>query len=355
MINHYAIDLFSDTNSGLSEGMRQAMASAEVGNEVAGEDPTVNRLLEKCCKEFNKEAAVFLASGALCNTLCFRAWCSSPGQGIIIESTAQPLLKNPTIFSGVVSATPLVIKGHGGKFTSKELKNVLEKNQGYNMPTPALVSIENPTNFGGGGIWSLKELEEVYQYSYDQHLPVHTDGARMMMAHLKTGIPLKDYAALTDSLYIDFCKCVGAPMGSVILGSKEFIDKIWFHKFQLGGYLHKAGILAASCLYGWEHQLPLMASVISLSKNLATELSKRPFVEINPTKVEINIIYLSLKNLSISASVFQRKLEAFRIRVLATGPNQLRLILHSDINEKHIFQITEAFDQIGTHHMLSGL
>ncbi len=344
------IDLFSDTNCDISPGMRQAMANAKVGNEVAGEDPTVNHLIERCCDYFNKEAGVFLISGSQCNILAYRAWCKSPGMGIIIEHLSQPVLKNPTIFSGLVHGTPILIEGTDGTFSPTQLKNVIKENQGYNQPQPAVVSIENPTNFGGGVIWKEGVLSSVIEVSRDHKLPIHIDGARLLTATtvMNSNSFLKNQSN-ADSIYIDFCKCVGAPMGSVLLGSKDFIDCIWFHKFQLGAYMHKAGSIAAACLYGWDYQLFMMKNVVTQIRKLATTLAGLPFLEVTPP--QINILYVTLKKLKISAFQFQKEMLHFNIRLLAVNDKKLRIIFHLDVQEYIIDRIVESFQKVGNQYL----
>jgi threonine aldolase len=161
MPQKFKIDLFSDANCSLDKNMREYMCNAEVGNEVAGEDPTVNLLLDKVRNLTGKEDAVFLHSGSMCNILAFRAWCKRPGDGIIFEKTAHPILRNNTIFTGVVQAQPILIAGNRGIYTAQQLERELDKFFGYNNSTPCLVTVENPTNYGGGAIWSLDELHSV--------------------------------------------------------------------------------------------------------------------------------------------------------------------------------------------------
>jgi len=235
MKQKFKIDLFSDTNCSISKGMREYMCNAEVGNEVAGEDPTVNLLLDKVRYLTGKEDAVFLPSGSMCNTLAFRAWCKRSGDGIIFEKTAHPVLKNSTIFTGIVQAQPILIDGNRGIYTAQQLESELDKFFGYNNSNPCLVSVENPTNYGGGAIWSLDQLHSICNIAKKYSIPTYMDGARLLVAEVKTGIPIRKYAEPFDALFIDFCKSLGAPMGAVLAGSKNFIKDVWFYKFTFGG------------------------------------------------------------------------------------------------------------------------
>jgi threonine aldolase len=344
MANPFRIDLFSDTNCSTPKGMRQAMAQAEVGNEVAGEDPTVNLLLERVCDILGKEAAIFLPSGSMCNTLSFRTHCRRPGDGIVFEQTSHPILKNNTIFSGLVQATPILLEGKNGTFTADQLVPILERDYGYNEVCPALISVENPTNYGGGAIWSLNELKAVSQLSKKHAVPIHMDGARLFVIQAKNGTPLEEYAQMADSVFVDFCKTLGAPMGAVLAGSKDFIDEVWFHKFQFGGYMHKAGFLAAACLYGLDHHLELIPELIQNAESLANGLSELLFYDVE--FLETNIVHLKTTHPTLSAYEIEAKLAEQRIRVHAYEHNMIRMIVHLDIKPPEILEIVENFGHL---------
>jgi threonine aldolase len=350
MKKRFRIDLFSDTNCSVSDDMRAFMCDAEVGNEVAGEDPTVNLLLERVCDLIGKEAAVFFPSGSMCNALAFRTWCRQPGNGIILEKTAHPFLKIPSMFSGFLQAQPILIHGERGKFQANQLESVMRQEKyysGYNDPKACLVSVENPTNYGGGAIWTVKQLTTVCEVAKAFGIPTHMDGARLLLAQEKTGIPAKDYAKPFDSVFIDFCKIVGAPMGAVLCGTKDFIDAVWFHKFQIGGYMHKAGILAAACLYGLDHNLKKIPTVLKNTQLLAQALSDLPFIKINMEHVETNVILMETTHEAMSAYDFESKLKKLGIRVHAYDLCNIRLMLHFDIDSKDITDIRNAFEAVG--------
>ena len=347
MHKKFKIDLFSDTNCSVTPSMRKYMCNAEVGNEVAGEDPTVNLLLEKICNLTGKEDAVFLPSGSMCNTLAFKAWCKRSGDGIILEETAHPVLKNNTIFTGVVHAQPLLIKGIRGIYTAHQLESILDKFFGYNDSYPSLISVENPTNYGGGAIWTPEQLLGISEVAKKYAIPTYMDGARLLIAQEKTAIPIKEYVNSVDSVYLDFCKSVGAPMGAVLAGSKNFIKNVWFYKFQLGGFMHKAGILASACLYGLEHHLPIISDVLKNTLILANRLNKLSFIHIDLDHVEINIMLIHIRHPSLTAFEFEEKLAKQGIRVHAFSINKIRIITHFDIGLKEIEYIQNTFRKIG--------
>ncbi len=347
MKQKFKIDLFSDTNCSISKGMREYMCNAEVGNEVAGEDPTVNLLLEKICYLTGKEDAVFLPSGSMCNILAFRSWCKRSGDGIIFEKTAHPVLKNKTIFTGIVQAQPILIDGNRGIYIAQQLESELDKFFEYNDSNPCLVSVENPTNYGGGAIWSLDNLHSVCNIAKKYSIPTYMDGARLLVAEVKTGVPIKKYVEPFDALFIDFCKSLGAPMGAVLAGSKEFIKDVWFYKFQFGGYMHKAGILAAACIYGLEHNIQLLHTVLENTRLLSNYLHQLPFIKIELEHVETNIILLTIEHEHLTAADFEKELEKMSVRVYAFDRAKIRIVMHFDIGLTEVEYIKNAFEEIG--------
>lgn len=343
MSKRYTIDLFSDTNCSMGLGMRQAIMNAEVGNEVAGEDPTVNRLLEVCCELLGKEAAVFMPSGTMCNGVGFRALCDRPGDTILLDKTSHPLHKASGLLAGLCHAVPCLLEGERGIFTAKQVREVLERPLGYNVSMPRVLSIEQPTNLGGGAIWPLKTIHEVCHLASSYGLKTHMDGARLLNVVAVTGTSARDYAAPFDCVWIDFCKTLGAPMGAVLAGSKELIDKVWYYKFQQGGGMHKAGILAAACLYGLHHHFPKLKKVHKMAKYLGTLLSQIPYVDLNPDLIETNIILLKVTHPTLSAYQIEALLAKESIRVLAVDAQKIRLITHLDIKGEDSEKVANVF------------
>ncbi len=346
MLQKYKIDLFSDTNSELSSGMRAYMMEAEVGNEVAGEDPTVNRLLDRVCDLLGKEAAVFMPSGTMCNGVAFRVLCQRPGDTIILDKTAHPLHKASGLISGLVQSVPYLVDGKRGVFTTEQIQPIIEKPFGYNISQPRVVSIEQITNLGGGAIWPLNTIQDVCSFAHKNGLKTHMDGARLFGAVVETGIPAATYARSFDSVWIDFCKGLGAPMGAVLAGSKEFIEEAWYYKFQQGGGLHKAGILAAACLYGLDNNLPRLKEAHETTQELAKLLNNIPGIILDPQVVEANIILLKVEQSKSTAFFLEKELKKRSIRTLAVDTNTLRMIGHMSITKENIQTVYEAVSDI---------
>ena len=343
----YKIDLFSDTNTNPSLEMRRAMCEAEVGNEVAGEDPTVNVLLEKVCDLLGKEAAVFLPSGTMCNGIAYRALCKRPGDLIILDHTAHPVTKTSGIITALAQAQPYLVVGERGIFSAKQIEPVISAPRGYNIPCPRVVSVEQTTNFGGGAIWPLQTIKEVCSLAHSYDVSTHMDGAHLLNAVVETGVTASQYAEGFDSVWVDFSKTLGAPMGAVLAGSQSFIDEAWYYKFQQGGGMHQAGILAAGCLYGLNYNIQKIPEMHLLAKEFAKLLSELSFINIDARKVETNIIIFEVNHPYLSAFQFEQRLHEKSIRVLALDDARIRMMTHLDISLPEIHEVFSAIREIG--------
>ena len=348
----FEIYLFSDTNTNPSLEMRQAMCAAEVGNEVAGEDPTVNKLIETVCDLLGKEAAIFLPSGTMCNGIAYRVLCQRPGDLIILDKTAHPFIKS-SLISGLAQAQPYCVEGKRGIFSAKQIESIISAPRRYNISCPRVVSIEQTTNFGGGAIWPLKTIEEVCSLAHHYGVYTHMDGAHLLNAVVETGISAAEYSSQFDSVWIDFSKSLGAPIGTVLAGSRAFIDEAWYYKFQQGGGLHQAGILAAGCLYGLQHHYQRLPEIHSYAKQLAKLLSDVPFLKIDPDEVQTNIIIVEVNHLQLSALHFEQALRERGIRVLALDETHIRMMTHLDISLSDIRMVFTTICEVGEEKLIT--
>lgn len=345
------IDYFSDTNIKPSKAILEYMMRAEVGNEAAGENPTVNQLIDKVCKLLGKEAALFLPTGTMANTIAFRVHCNRPGDIIVLDKTSHPLRVQSGSIGGLVNANAYPINGIRGIFNKEQIMPIVNRGQGRNLPRIRLLSIEQTTNFGGGAIWSLEQLKDICDYVHANSIATHLDGARLFNAHVAMGISVKEYARYFDSVYLDFTKGLGAPIGAILAGSKEFIEEAWYYKFQQGGSMHQSGILAASCIYALDHNVTRLADDHKMTTMLAEGLSQIPQIEINPKEYATNIIFFSLQNTSHTANNFVDILrQQSKIRMLAID-NKIRAILHMDISfddvQKTLEEISKVLGSVG--------
>jgi threonine aldolase len=347
MIKKYRIDLFSDTNTNPSSAMRAFMCHAEVGNEVAGEDPTVNRLLDRVCELLGKEIAIFLPSGTMCNGIAYRVLCKRPGDLIILDKTAHALNKEAGIIPGLAHATAYAVEGERGIFTASHIEPILTQTAGYNVCCPRVVSVEQTTNFGGGAIWPFQTLKDVCDLAHNHQLSTHLDGARLFNAVAETGIAASEYCSLSDSVWVDFSKSLGAPMGAVLAGSKAFIDEAWYYKFQQGGGMHQVGMMAAGCIYALDNNMNKLKTLHVYTRKLSDLLSTLSFIKIDTENVETNILLFNIVHPFLNAYDFEFLLKEKGIRVFALNQTTLRAILHLDITEANMSDVFHTLKKIG--------
>ena len=247
------IDLSSDTATKPSAGMREAIRTAEVGDEQKGEDPTVNRLLQMVAELMGKEAALFLPSGTMCNLVAIKTL-TQPGETILVENLAHILRMESggaALASGVIVDT---IDSEHGQFSPQDVLRVVPAPLVYKPPATVLC-VEQTHNFRGGTTWTVAELEAVGSVAHENGLALHMDGARLMNAVVACGEPARSFAAPCDSVWLDFTKGLGAPMGAVMAGSHEFIERARRYKHLFGGAMRQAGMIAAGCIYALQHNV----------------------------------------------------------------------------------------------------
>jgi threonine aldolase len=333
------INLFSDTQTKPSAAMRKAMLEAEVGDEQRGEDPTVNALCERVADLLGKEAAIFLPSGTMCNEIALLVHCR-PGDEILCDRTSHILnyeAGGPAALAGAVM-TP--IDGKRGVYSAEQLKAAIRPEHRYG-PRTRVVEIENTANMGGGRIWPMQTLNAVTDVAKENGLIVHLDGARLMNAVVASEISAKDYAAGSDTAWIDFSKGLGAPVGAALAGSKDFIEEAWRWKQRLGGAMRQAGIIAAAGLYSLDHNIPLLAADNENAKIFAEKIANSTRFAIDPKTVDTNIVIFELAN-GEDAQVFCNRLEVEAgVRIGAIGPSTLRAVTHLDVNKKSVVAAAE--------------
>ena len=336
------IDLYSDTSTKPTLGMRAAMAAAEVGDEQHGSDPTVNRLLERSRELLGKEAALFLPTGTMCNLVGVKAW-TQPGQTVILERRAHILRMESggaAVASGVILET---IDSEHGQFTAEDVRQAMPMDMIYTPPA-SLLCLEQTHNFGGGTVWPLAQLDEVCDAAHELGLAVHMDGARMMNAVVASGVAAADFAAPCDSVWIDFTKGLGAPMGAVLAGTAEFIERARRFKHVFGGAMRQAGIVAAGCLYALDHHVERLQVDHDNARLLAQGLAAIPGLVIT-SRVDTNILYFDPAGAGISAVDFQaamleRGVNFSRVR------EQMRAVTHLDVARDDVLQAVEAVEAL---------
>ena len=333
------IDLRSDTITQPTPAMREAMARAEVGDDVFGDDPTVARLEARTAEILGKEAAVFTPSGTMANQLALRAH-TEPGDEILVDANAHIYYYEsgaPAALAGVMCRC---LPGVRGVFTAADVEAALRPADQHFAPT-RLVCIENTHNRGGGSVWPIERIREVAEVSRARGLRLHLDGARLWNASVATGIPERDYAAHFDSVSVCFSKGLGAPVGSALCGTREFIQRARRFRKMYGGGMRQAGILAAGALHALEHHRARLAEDHANARSLAEGLSRLPGLELDPAAVQTNIIFMRVRKLP--AASFVRSLDEAGVRVLALGPDSIRAVTNLMVSSGQIPAALEIF------------
>lgn len=325
------VDLYSDTLTRPTEGMRQAMARAEVGDEQKGEDPSVNRLLERVADLLGKPAAVFLPSGTMANQISLAVHCR-PGDEFYCDRTAHPLHSEAGGASAIAGAQPRALDGERGVYSGAQLEAALSPGSRY-APRSRLVWVEQTANLAGGTCWGSRQLKDVTEVAGAGGLATHLDGARLLNAVVATGVPASTMASAFDSVWIDFSKGLGAPVGAALAGSEEFIDEAWRWKQRLGGSMRQAGVLAAAAGYALDHQVERLADDHALARRLATGLAGVDGIELDPASVDTNIVVFGVGGYPGGAAAFtSRLLEGHAVRASAGSHGRVRMVTHHDVS-----------------------
>jgi len=324
------IDLYSDTNSKPTPAMRRAMAEAEVGNEQAGEDPTVNRLCRMTAELLGKEDAVFLPSGTMCNQIAFRVWCE-PGDEVILDRIAHPANSEAGGPSAMAGASMYTIDGVRGMFTAEQVRGAIREEK-RNTARSRVLAVENTVNFGGGAIWPLPQLQEACAAAKERGLKTHMDGARLMNAVVASGVSARDFAAPCDSVWIDLSKALGCPVGAVLAGSREFIDRAWRFKHQWGGAMRQAGIIAAAGVYALENHVERLAEDHANAKSFARAVAQIPGVKLCFDTTETNIVLFDVSGTGKRVPEVAEKMRAKGVRMLPRNEREFRAVFHLDVD-----------------------
>jgi len=334
----HALDLRSDTLTKPSEGMREAMASAEVGDDVFGEDPTVNELQRYAAELMGMEAGLFVPSGTMGNQLAMMAHCQR-GDEVIVGWGAHSYLYEGGGAS-VLAGVQIQVVGTGGYFSPAELSASIhpEDRSGHCAPT-TLMMIENTHNRGGGKWMSPEELEALSVVAQEAGVARHIDGARLWNAVTAANRPPRDWAQHVDSLTFCLSKGLGAPVGSVLCGDRAFIQRAHRYRKMLGGGMRQAGVLAAAGVYALKHQVEDLKVDHSRATRLAELLATRPGVEVNLSGVQSNILLFT--PLRVSPAQACADLSPY-VKILPFGVGQVRAVLHRDVTEDAFQLASEA-------------
>ena len=326
------VNLYSDTQTRPTDGMRQAIAGADVGDEQRKEDPCVNLLQERVAELLGHEAGLFLPSGTMCNGIGFRLHIRAGGDELLLHRWSHPIVAEAGGPAELAGAMVNRLDGDGGMFTAEAMEEALWPEDRY-MPRSRLVSVEQTTNMGGGRVWPLEQLQAVLGVARTHGMRAHLDGARLLNAVVASGVPAADYASGFDTAWLDFSKGLGAPVGAVLCASRELIDEAWRWKQQMGGSFRQSGIVAAGCLYALDHNIDRLAEDHENASVLADGLIELGCEVIQP---DTNIVIFAAPDEFVEAMA-ERGVE-----LSGTPDGRVRAVTHLDVDRAGIEQALEA-------------
>jgi threonine aldolase len=338
-----AIDLRSDTVTKPSPEMRQAMFEAEVGDDVYGEDPTVNLLEKRAAEIFGREAALFVPSGTMGNQIAIKLH-THHGQEIVCHERAHVFEYEMAMmahFSGVV---PRTVAAADGILSWKHIEPKLRP-KSYHGAKTGLITLENTHNMGGGTVMPPEIFDEVCDKAHAAGLPVHLDGARVFNAAVALEIPVAKLTSKADTVMFCLSKGLGAPVGSMLVGRAELMEHGRIYRKALGGGMRQAGILAAAGLIALEQGPQKLAEDHANAKFLAEGLARIPGFKIDPARVQTNIVMCDVPGIGMTAYELAHKLEANGVRASGYGPQLIRFVTHVDVNRE---QCAEALEIIAS-------
>lgn len=338
------INLISDTVTTPTKGMLAAMMSAKVGDDVFKEDATVNALEEKTAALFGMEAALFFPSGTMANQTAIKVH-TQPGEQLICDHYAHIFNYEGGGVSFNSGVSCKLVEGHRGMITAKQVTAAINPPDFYHSPLTTLVSLENTTNKGGGAIWDFQEMKAIKEVCTAHGLKFHLDGARLWNALAVTGEDPKLYGHLFDSISVCLSKGLGCPVGSVLLGSKDFIAKALRVRKVFGGGMRQAGFLAAAGIYALDHHRERLKEDHKKAKEIEAILSEKDFIA-SVSPVDTNIIIFELNESVLDAEAFMHKMAENNIRLISMGSGKLRLVTHLNYTDEmhgHFLSILNRF------------
>ena len=328
------IDLRSDTVTKPSEAMRRAMANAEVGDDVFGEDPTVIALQEKVAQLLGKENALYVPSGVMSNQLCIKAQ-TEPGDEIICEQDAH-IFNYETAAPALISAVQVkTLPGIHGVIRAEQLTTAIRP-KAYYMPRSQMVCLENTHNRSGGTIYPLDEIKKISEFAHAHEMLMHLDGARLWNAWVASGIHPKEYAQYFDSVSVCFSKGLGAPVGSAIVGNAALIERARKWRKVFGGGMRQAGVIAAGALYALENNVERLKEDHEKARVFATSVSAVPKLSIDMEAVQTNIILVNVEKTGKHPDTIIAMLKSKGVLVTLGTYTSIRAVMHLDVTMEQV-------------------
>jgi len=326
------VDLRSDTVTAPSAAMREAIASAPVGDDVYGDDPTVNSLEERVAEMFGKEAGVFTPTGSLANQLAIRMLVA-PGEELLAETNSHIVraeLGAAAVFSGITTRTWPALNG---LLKAEDALAIARPESGPYLVSTTAIAVENTHNFGGGTVQPISEIAALHAGAQKLGLALHLDGARIWNAHVASGVSFLDYGKYFDTISVCLSKGLGAPVGSIMLSTKERVTKARVWRKRYGAGMRQIGILAAAGHYALDHNISLLAEDHRRAKEIAVALNAVVPSVIDPATVQTNIVGLDLAALNFTAAELATRCKEAGLLIGALGSKYARLVTHLDIDD----------------------
>jgi len=327
-----AIDLRSDTVTKPSSAMREVIASAPVGDDVYGDDPTVNSLEERVAEMFGKEAGLFTPTGSLANQLAIRMLVG-PGEELLAETNSHIVraeLGAAAVFSGITTRT---WPAKNGLLKASDALEIARPNSGPYLVSTTAIAVENTHNFGGGTVQPLEEIKALRKGADELGIALHLDGARIWNAHVASGVSFKEYGKYFDTVSVCLSKGLGAPVGSVMLSTKDRVTKARVWRKRYGAGMRQIGLLAAAGHFALDNNVDRLADDHRLAKKLAVAIAQINSSLVDPETVDTNIVGLDLTSLPITAAELATVCREKGLWISALGPKYARLVTHLDFSE----------------------
>ncbi len=330
------VDLRSDTVTQPSEAMREAMAHAAVGDDVFSEDPTVNELQRRCAELTGHDAGLFLPTGSMGNEVALDAH-TQPGDEVVCDAHAHIHDYELGAMTAYVGAMPRAVPTEAGFFRVEDIEAKVKPHTPVGTGT-GLIALENTHNMRGGAVYPLDVARDVIEFAHSKDIPVHLDGARAWNAAAASDVPLSEITGPFDSAMLSFSKGLGAPVGSILVGSQAFIDRARYIRKRMGGGMRQVGVLAGACLHALDHHLDRLTDDHANAERLADALDA--FDEVTPIPPETNILIFELSDQR--AADFCHELKGHDVLALPISARKVRMVTHLDVPDDKIDRAIEA-------------
>ena len=338
------VDLRSDTVTRPTPEMRRAMAEAEVGDDVYGEDPTINRMEQRAAEIFQREAAIFVPSGTMGNQIAIKIH-TKPGQEIICEERAHIFNYEMAMLAHFSGCVARPVPAPDGILSWERIERAIAPKIYYRAQT-GLVSLENTHNMAGGTVYPPAVFDDICERAHQAGLPVHLDGARIFNAAVALGKPVAEISRKADSVMFCLSKGLGAPVGSLLVGSRAFVDQARVYRKSLGGGMRQAGVLAAAGMIALEKMPARLGEDHANAKFLAAGLAEVPGIRLDTSKVATNILVFNVAGTGMTAFDISKKLAAQGVLASGIDAEQIRMVTHMDVDRAGCTRALEAVQAI---------